>query len=124
MWLYSMTTFVGFDMTTTPALIRVDRRADRPLYRQIYESFRKSVLSAELRAGDPVPSTRELARDLGISRLPVLNAYEQLLAEGYFESRAQSGTFVAASLAVHAEPTRLSGERAISRRAAALPPFE
>jgi GntR family transcriptional regulator/MocR family aminotransferase len=111
-------------MTTIPALISVDRRAVAPLYRQIYESFRSRVIASELRAGDPVPSTRELARDLRVSRLPVLNAYEQLLAEGYFETRAGAGTFVAASLIARSDPPRLTGERTISRGAAALPPFE
>ena len=104
-------------------LIAVDRRSKEPLYRQICERFRARVISGELRAGEPVPSTRELARDLRVSRLPVLNAYEQLLAEGYFESRPGAGTFVAA-VPARAAPPRLSGERAVSRRARSLPPFE
>jgi GntR family transcriptional regulator/MocR family aminotransferase len=47
-----------------------------------------------LRPGQRVPSTRGLAEELGVSRLPVLTAYEQLLHEGYFEGRVGSGTFV------------------------------
>src|SRR5216110_2742578 len=100
-----MTSLADFDMTTFKtelrgivALISVDRRARKPLHRQIYDSFRKRIIRRELRAGELVPSSRGLARDLRVSRLPVLNAYAQLLAEGYFESRVGAGTFVANSL--------------------------
>jgi GntR family transcriptional regulator / MocR family aminotransferase len=70
----------------------------RPLYRQIYDGYRAAILEGKLRAGQRIPSTRALARELGISRLPVLTAFEQLLHEGYLEGRTGSGTFVAASL--------------------------
>lgn len=70
----------------------------RPLYRQIYEGYRLAILEGRLRAGQRIPSTRALARELGISRLPVLTAFEQLLHEGYLEGRAGSGTFVASSI--------------------------
>src|SRR6266700_7896970 len=99
-----MTTLVGFDMTTLKTelrvvpLISVDRRARKPLHQQIYDSFRHRIIQRELRAGELVPSSRRLARELHVSRLPVLNAYAQLLAEGYFESRVGAGTFIATSL--------------------------
>jgi GntR family transcriptional regulator/MocR family aminotransferase len=70
----------------------------RPLYRQIYDGYRVAILEGRLRAGQRIPSTRALARELGISRLPVLTAFEQLLHEGYLEGRVGSGTFVAASI--------------------------
>ena len=89
-----------------PNLITVDRRGSRPLYQQIYNSFRMRITNGELRAKQLVPSTRELARELRVSRLPVLNAYAQLLAEGYFESRAGAGTFVASSLPASARTPR------------------
>jgi len=91
-------------MTTSPLLISLDRRSRTPVYRQVYELFRRRILRGELRAGEPVPSSRDLARMLGISRLPVLNAYAQLLAEGYFETRRGDGTYVAPSLS---RPARL-----------------
>ncbi|MBA2743279.1 MAG: PLP-dependent aminotransferase family protein [Chthoniobacterales bacterium] len=112
-------------------LISIDRRASKPLYQQIYESFRSRVLRCELRAGELVPSSRSLARDLRISRLPVLNAYAQLLAEGYFESKVGAGTFIATSLPGRQNPARAAGpssarrtERRISTHAAALPEYE
>ena len=79
-------------------VIRVQKRASNSLYRQVYEGYRKAIVDGRLRTGQRVPSTRVLALELGISRMPVLNAYSQLLAEGYFESRVGSGTVVSRSL--------------------------
>src|SRR5215831_18573694 len=81
-----------------PAVVPVDRASAKPLYRQLYDGYREAIVERRLKAGDRLPSTRSLAVELGVSRIPVLNAFEQLLAEGYFESRVGSGTFVAQSL--------------------------
>src|SRR5436305_9621953 len=111
-------------------LISIERRASEPLYQQIYESFRNRIIRGGLRPGELVLSTRSLARSLRISRLPVLNAYAQLLAEGYFESRVGAGTFIASSLPgrTKAQTTKYAltnaGKRPIARNAAALPPYE
>ncbi len=113
------------------SLISVDRRASEPLYQQIYESFRNTIIRDGLRPGELVPSTRSLARALGISRLPILNAYSKLLAEGYFETRVGAGTFIASSLPGRANaritkyaPSTSRGKRQISNNAASLPPYE
>src|SRR5712671_2007401 len=108
-------------MTT---LLFVTRDGPAPIYRQIYASFRARILTGNLRAGESVPSTRDLARELGVSRIPVLEAYGQLLTEGYFEARRGSGTFVASAIApALADDERpMRGQRRISRNAAALPP--
>src|SRR6266496_2544667 len=66
-----------------------------PLYQALYAHMRTAILSGELKGGMKLPSTRALAEELNISRNTVLNTYRQLLAEGYFESREGSGTFVA-----------------------------
>ena len=84
--------------TAPPAIVpvvAVDRASPTPLYRQLYDGFREAILAGHLREGQRVPSTRALAAELGISRLPVLGAFEQLAAEGYFESGVGAGTFVA-----------------------------
>jgi GntR family transcriptional regulator/MocR family aminotransferase len=78
--------------------VTIDRSCGTPLYRQIYEGYRDAIAERRLRSGQRLPSTRSLAAELGISRLAVLNGFEQLLAEGYFESRTGSGTFVARAL--------------------------
>jgi GntR family transcriptional regulator / MocR family aminotransferase len=65
-----------------------------PLFRQVYGGLRKAILSGVLPAGRKLPSTRDLAEQLGISRTVVLLAYDQLLAEGFTVGRAGSGTYV------------------------------
>ncbi|MFC4598234.1 PLP-dependent aminotransferase family protein [Cohnella hongkongensis] len=72
----------------------IDRDSGTPLFRQLYESFRSRILLGELKEGEKLPSTRELASSLQVSRTVVVEAYEQLLAEGYIEGRHGSGTFV------------------------------
>ena len=65
-----------------------------PLFRQVYAGFRKAILSGAFRGGARLPSTREVAEQLGVSRTVVLLAYDQLLAEGYAVGRRGSGTYV------------------------------
>src|SRR5215469_2791103 len=134
-----MTSFLIFNMSTfrapkkplrrIPPLIAVDRKAMKPLYQQIYEAYRNKIVRGDLRGGELVPSTRELARALRISRLPVLNAYSQLLAEGHFTSRPGSGTFIAATVPSYARtikgPRSQDGRRrSVSIHAKSLPRFE
>jgi GntR family transcriptional regulator/MocR family aminotransferase len=78
--------------------IVLDRASRAPMYRQLYEWFRRSIIEGRLRPGQRVPSTRGLAVELGISRIPVLGAFAQLLAEGYFEASVGAGTRVARSI--------------------------
>ena len=79
-------------------MIAVDRKAPHSLQRQIYDAYRAAIVGGSLRSGDRIPSTRLLASELEVSRFPVLNAYAQLLAEGYFESRVGAGTVVSSSI--------------------------
>jgi GntR family transcriptional regulator/MocR family aminotransferase len=79
-------------------MIGVNRHSSRPLHGQIYDALRGMILERTLPPAQQIPSTRTLAAELGISRIPVLGAYAQLLAEGYLESRSGAGTFVSRSL--------------------------
>jgi GntR family transcriptional regulator / MocR family aminotransferase len=74
--------------------IVLDRSLPRSLGSQLCDRLRSLVLSGTLEAGARLPSTRELARSLGISRTIVLEAFEQLEAEGYIEGRKGAGSFV------------------------------
>jgi GntR family transcriptional regulator / MocR family aminotransferase len=65
------------------AAISVDNASSVPMHRQIYEAWRRGILSGRFRQGDRVPSSRELAQALQVSRSTVTQAYEQLFAEGY-----------------------------------------
>lgn len=69
-----------------------------PLFRQVYQGLREAILSSAFCAGDRLPSTRDLAEQLGVSRTVVLWAYDQLLAEGFVVGRGGSGTYVSAGL--------------------------
>ena len=110
-------------MKTAPSgvlpVVPLDRSSDVPLYRQLYEGYRRAIAERRLRAGQRLPSTRSLAEELGVSRIPVLNAFEQLLAEGYLESRVGSGTFVARTLPAEivAAPRRIAAKRTSELRA-------
>jgi GntR family transcriptional regulator / MocR family aminotransferase len=75
--------------------IPIDRTLDIPLKRQVYEYIRKQILYGELKAGERLPATRELATQLGLSRNVMIEAFEQLLAEGFIVGQQGSGTFVA-----------------------------
>jgi GntR family transcriptional regulator/MocR family aminotransferase len=123
-------------MRSAPAgvspIIPIDRSSGVPLHKQIYDGYRSAILRGDLRAGQQVTSSRTFARDLHVSRFPVLNAYAQLLAEGYFESRVGAGTFISSSLPEQlmsvprtaSVPSQTpSGPRPVSRRALLVPAF-
>ena len=77
-----------------PILIALDPKASESLSRQIYRALRDGILAGRLVGGLRLPSTRALATDLGVSRNTVVTAFDQLLAEGYVESRVGRGTRV------------------------------
>jgi GntR family transcriptional regulator/MocR family aminotransferase len=81
-------------MTTSLPLV-VDRLSGPPMAAQITTQIRDSITSGVLVAGERLPSTRDLAATLGVSRTVVTAAYAQLFAEGWLEGRHGSGTFVA-----------------------------
>jgi GntR family transcriptional regulator/MocR family aminotransferase len=72
----------------------LDTQAGAPLQRQLYAQVREAVLAGRIAPGTRLPATRALAAELGCARNTVLNAFEQLSAEGYLESRPGSGTYV------------------------------
>ena len=75
--------------------------ADMPTHRRICDLIRQAVLSHQLQGGSKLPSSRNLAADIGCSRNTVIAAYEQLLAEGYVVAQIGSGTVVADTLPTH-----------------------
>jgi GntR family transcriptional regulator/MocR family aminotransferase len=75
--------------------LNVDPSSGIPLYRQLEATIRQLVLDGKLSANSRLPATRQLALDLGISRLTVKNVYEQLTSEGFLDARRGAGTFVA-----------------------------
>jgi GntR family transcriptional regulator/MocR family aminotransferase len=119
--IFAITIHVELGMTTLH--LSVDRNVGVPIYRQVYEGLRRAILDGRLRPGQRIPSSRSLATDLGVSRLPVLSAYEQLLHEGYLIGRTGSGTFVSDAVPddlLHPHPiaSGLVSSRRVSRGAA------
>lgn len=70
----------------------------RPLHRQLYQTLRDLILSGELPADIRLPSTRVLARTLGISRNTVLSAYDELYARSYLQAKIGSGSWVCSGI--------------------------
>src|SRR6202011_4561689 len=68
--------------------------AGRLAHRWLYDALRTEILEGRLRPGARLPSTRDLASQYGLSRGTIVNAFEQLKAEGYVEGSVGSGTYV------------------------------
>jgi GntR family transcriptional regulator / MocR family aminotransferase len=75
-------------------VIRLDSGLSLPLHQQLYGELRQAILEGRLLPGRRIPSTREMAKSLGVSRSTVTQSYEQLLSEGYLETVIGSGTYV------------------------------
>ena len=110
---------------TSASEIGIDRDDREPIQAQIARQLRSLVLSGRLKPQTRLPSTRALSEELNVARATVVEAYEQLLSEGYLETRSGSGTRVAAELPESLltsppkerarEPSRAAGRREPAR---------
>src|SRR5262245_60701399 len=80
--------------TAPLTLVPLDPEPELPLHRQLYDGVREAILNGRLPPGGRLPSSRNLARELHLSRNTVALAFGQLHAEGYIEGLPRSGTFV------------------------------
>ncbi len=78
--------------------IALDHRSTRPISIQLYMILRDMMLSGDIAPKARLPASRALARDLGVSRTTVIDAFERLAAEGLVESRIGAGTYVSEAL--------------------------
>lgn len=99
-----------------PSLRAVDR-ATGQIGRQIAQALRIAVATGELKAGEFLPSTRALAASLGVARGTVMEAFEQLQAEGYLVTQVGAGTSVAPTLTEQARPVGPPAARNLDRAA-------
>lgn len=76
--------------------MRIDRASTKPLYQQLVAEIQQRIRSGALPNGSRLPPVREMARDLGVTRLTVHSAYSELQAGGWVEATVGRGTFVAA----------------------------
>ena len=79
----------------THPILRVDPASPEPLFAQLVAAVKRAAATGKLRAGDKLPSVRELAAELTINPNTIAKAYHALEAEGVTVSRHGSGTFVA-----------------------------
>ncbi len=98
-------------------LFQIDKTDSSSLQSQIRRAMVAAILNGQLPAGKRLPSSRELARTLKVSRNTVMLAYQGLLDDGYLEARERSGYFVSSSLLENRAGT------AIARQAAAAGPL-
>jgi GntR family transcriptional regulator/MocR family aminotransferase len=95
----------------TLGAISLDKTSLTPLHRQLYESMREAILTRQLAPGLRLPPTRVLATELGVSRNTVMNAFEQLIAEGYIQGKVGAGTYVTRALPEESLQVRPGGSR-------------
>ncbi len=112
---------------TSASEIGIDRKDREPIQSQIARQLRALVHSGRLKPQTKLPSTRAFSEELSVARATVVEAYEQLLSEGYLETRSGSGTRVAAELPESlltpspAKSTKASGPRLTVKREPARP---
>ena len=97
-------------ITKALSAIALDRSRRASLQTQLCLRLKGVIQSGSFLAGEPLPSSRELALDLRVSRNTVIAAYDRLIGEGYLEARPRSGLFVNASLP-GLQPARIRKER-------------
>ncbi len=78
--------------------IELDRQSETPLHRQLYDKMTGLILSGALEPGTRIPASRTLAADLGVSRPTVNACLDQLVQEGYIETKPNSGSFISSNL--------------------------
>ncbi|MBL1075467.1 PLP-dependent aminotransferase family protein [Nocardia sp. 2] len=100
----------GRDIAAADPPFIIDRQSGTPLAVQVADGLRDAATTGALRGGDRLPSSRELARQLGVSRTVVTAAYDQLHAEGWLDGRHGSGTYLTAAPQRSAAPST-GGER-------------
>ncbi|SFA94334.1 GntR family transcriptional regulator / MocR family aminotransferase [Amycolatopsis marina] len=82
-------------------LISIERGAGEPIYQQLRKALEHAIASGALNPRLPLPSSRELARELGVSRNTVNTAYQELHAQGFIESRPRRGLFINPDMLTH-----------------------
>jgi 2-aminoadipate transaminase len=105
--------------------ISLDRDGEEPIYRQLIRHVRTQIESGSLPPGTRLPASRDLAQQLNISRISVVNAYAELRAEGFLSAHAGRGTFIAGEANPSNPPTSIgassNGNAAASHNAPEAP---
>ena len=79
-------------------LIKLDAASELPLHRQLYQQIRAAILTGRLKPQTRLPASRQLAKTLAVSRTTVIQSYDQLISEGYLQTKLGAGTFVCSQI--------------------------
>ena len=82
----------------TELALQITEDSNTPLHQQIYEQIRAAVLTGRVKRNQRLPASRQLAKSLSVSRTTVIQSYDQLISEGYLETKQGAGTFVCAQI--------------------------
>jgi GntR family transcriptional regulator len=93
-------------ISNSPFRFMLDLRSGVPVYRQIIDQVRGAMASGALRAGDQLPTVRQLAVDLAINPNTVVRAYKELELSGLLETHQGTGTFISTQKLQQAEVER------------------
>ncbi len=98
--------------------IAIDPAAPRPIATQLYVGLRDAILSGAIAAGTRLPASRALARDVGVSRTTVIDAFERLIADDILMARVGAGTYVSPALTAERPDAPAAGAGTASPRCA------
>lgn len=104
--------------------INIDKSSKISITRQLCDQIRNLIIEGKLKSGDKLPPTRRLSQEYEISRNVVIEAYEQLIAEGFLESVIGSGTYVASNIVpIHSKKNSLKSVEETEKRDKAIIDF-
>src|SRR5688500_8792818 len=88
-------TIMVIQTSLLPFDVPIDRQSEEPIYQQLIEHFQIQIANGRLQPGTRLPPSRDLARELGIGRISVVSAYNELQVRGLVSAHPGRGTFVA-----------------------------
>ena len=104
--------------------LSLDRASDQPLFEQLAQSLRHLILSRKITSGAKIPSSRQLASELSVSRVTVVSAIDQLIAEGYLRGQHGAGVFVVDGLPEDALQIKFDAAISSDKALKSAPPMQ
>ncbi len=101
-------------------IVPLNVQGDRPLYEQIYQYIKDEIRRGNIRPEKQLPSSRELAKSLKVSRSTTQLAYEQLVSEGYLEAVPRKGYFAASLDGIFPPVARSAARRSDQKKELSL----
>ena len=96
--------------------IIISSNTSKPIYEQITSQIKAMIMSGELRAGDPIPSMRSLAKSIHVSVITVQKAYEDLQRDGFIETTVGRGSFVSTLIRIFIRKSNSAKQKSIYKK--------